>query len=153
MNRWLGALLAVSLVANLLLIGFIAGRLSAPAFTAPPPATLMWMMRALPEGRREALQPVVRPHVRAMAREMRALRRAQRELITLLETEPLDANALRRHGEEIRSHMDAAQAETLAALIEVAGQLSPAERRRLARGLRELGQHRPPHPGRPPPPP
>ncbi len=148
MTRWLAAGLTVSLIVNLLLVGFVAGRMSAAAITPPPPATLMWMMRALPEQRREALQPALRPHLRAMAGQMRALRRARRDLIALLEDEPLDIEALRGQTEALRRHMDAAQGETLAALIDVAERLSAAERRQLARGLRELGQHRP-HPAAP----
>lgn len=139
-RRWLVLGLALSLVINLVLIGFLIGRLSGmprpPSFRANVPASIGWLMRNLPEERREMLRADAREHFRSTRPELRALRDAQRRLYEVLSAEKLDQQALNDVIAQLRTHLDAIQGANLALLGELAGKLSPQERHMLAEGLR-----------------
>lgn len=138
-RRWLVVGLTASVVVNLLLIGFLIGRVSgmprAHSFQANTQASIAWMMRNLPEERREVLRPDAREHFRRIRPELRALREAQRRLFSVLTAEELDLENLDAVIGELRTRSDSIQRGNLELLGELAGKLTLEERRILAEGL------------------
>ena len=140
MTRWQKATLAASLVLNLVLIGLLAGHFLR-AMRHPPMAPLAFgivhMIDTLPPERRALLQPLVRDSLVALRPQLRAMREAQLGIDRALGAEPFDAEMLARRLAEQRASMNAAQADSHAALIRLTKQLSRDERVRLAAALRE----------------
>ncbi len=152
MNRWLIVALLASVTINLLLLGFVAGRAWSgdPPLLRPGPGAL-WMLRTLPQERREQLAPLLEQHRHAMHGELRNLGRATEALASAIESPTLDEARLRAAAADARRSLDAVQQHTLDAIIEVALALPTAERTRLAAAMRDLGRRRPdmrgPRPG------
>lgn len=152
-RRWLIIGLTASVALNLLLVGFLIGRVSGMprpvAFQANTQASIGWMMRNLPEERREVLRDDAREHFRGVRPELRALREAQKRLFAILSADELDQEALNNVLAELRTRSDAIQAANLALLEHLAGKVTPEERRMLAEGLTRHPEppkrrHRPP---------
>ena len=155
-NRWLVGGLVVSVVLNLLLVGFVVGRLASapPGMPPDPTAGFGRLLRFLPEERREAVSPVLRGHMRDVMREARGLRSEHEAVYSALAAEPYDAAALSAALAALRATLNTTQEVAHRSLVEVAGTLTAAERRQLADAMRkppwrqERRHHRPP----PPPP-
>lgn len=149
-ERWLIAGLVVSLAANLALLGFIAGRFGAPEWprlSADPMLGAMHVIRQLPEERRDALQPLLRPHLREMRATFPALRRAQHEIHEALTAEPFEVARLDAALGEFRTALLASQKAGHASLVELAAAMTPSERRQLLEAAaRPHGMPRPPRP-------
>jgi len=145
-NRWLLLALAASLGLNLVLAGFVVGRLSGPG---PVPATLdpsVGMFRILPrlpEPRREALKPRVREHFRALRDELRRMRSAQQGINEALTAEPFAAEELTAALARFRAALLASQEQNHDLLVGIADDMSPAERRLLRDAMTR--RHRPVH--------
>jgi len=153
-GKWLMLALVVSAALNLLLAGFVFGRLSGPG---PVPAALdpsVGMFRVLPrlpEPRREALEPRVRKHFRALRDELRAMRAAQGSINEALAAEPFSAPDLTAALARFRTALLASQEQNHALLVDIAGDMSAAERRLLREamtrrrppGHRDRGDSRP----------
>jgi len=149
-RRWLKPLLAVSLICNMLIIGIVAGfaianaggprgeRLDGPArsLVGTP------FIRALePENRRGLYQEIRRDEDRL--RENRSALRARFEaLLTALNAEPFDPEAVQSILQEQREIALRRQNIGEALLVEQLSRLTPKERTayadRLARDLRKL---------------
>jgi uncharacterized membrane protein len=147
-NRWLTAVLVVSLAGNLALAGFISGRLSGhgPAPAAMDPSLgLFRMLRELPDERREQLRPTVREHFRSMRGDLRDLRGAQRRINNALTAEPFEADALTAALDDFRRALLDNQRENHAMLVRVASTMSAEERALLRNSMtrRESSRHRP----------
>jgi uncharacterized membrane protein len=153
-RRWLIIGLTASVALNLLLVGFLIGRVSGMprpvAFQANTQASIGWMMRNLPEERREVLRDDAREHFRGVRPELRALREAQKRLFAILSADELDQDALNDVLAELRTRSDAIQAANLALLEHLAGKVTPEERRMLAEGLTRHPEPPKRRPHRPP---
>lgn len=154
-NRsWLLAALAASVVVNLVLGGYLLGRLSAgrPPGSVDPMLSGLHMVRALPEARRDELRPLLRASFRDMRPEMRRMWRAQRRIDAALDAEPFAAAELEAALAEFRGALLATQQRSHQAVVELASVLTPAERRLLreAMAVPPRRHHRGddgPHPG------
>jgi uncharacterized membrane protein len=142
--------LAVSLSINLVLVGFLAGRWL-QSIGPPPghdPTLMVWpAIQGLAPAERDALRPMLRESLHASRKQIRAIRRAQRSVQESLRSETFAASDLARSLDELRRALNDSQSARHATLVEVATQLSPDERRRLAAGM--AAQRRLP-PGQPP---
>ena len=149
--RWLAVALAVSLMLNLVLVGYMAGRFSA-GYTQRPPFDPMLGVRAptrfLSEERREELAPVVR-QFRETAPSVRRLRGAQRTLYDAIASDPFERKPLEEALARFRSNLLAGQETGHAAFVNFVESLTPEERRRMVQSMRAHKRKR--HPEGPPP--
>ena len=146
-SRWLVGALTVSIVVNLLLAGFIVGRMSGDfgfrgGFGSVP---IMPHLRFLEADRQrevtEGLQS--RRELRTILRE---LHRSQRDIRAAFLTEPFDEGTLSEALAEFRGRLEESQALSHKKLVVVAARLTPDERRRLTE---VLDRHRRPPDKRP----
>ena len=134
-RKWLVAGLVASLLANIGLVGFLAGAASRPALLphgyVDPAVGLSQLLRFLPAERREAVLEEVngRELRRGVRGSVRQMRRAQRALHEALAAEPFDAEALARALADFRDHYAASQNRSHRAFVAVAARLSAEERR------------------------
>jgi uncharacterized membrane protein len=137
-NRsWLLAALAASVVVNLVLGGYLLGRMSAgrPPAMGDPMLSGLHMVRALPEARRDELRPLLRTSFRDMRPQMRRMWRAQRRIDAALTAEPFAATELDEALAEFRDALLATQQRSHQAMVELATVLTPAERLLLRHAL------------------
>ncbi|MDT8428344.1 MAG: periplasmic heavy metal sensor [Pseudomonadales bacterium] len=112
--------LIVSLTLNLLLIGGISARFLNRSSIRPLPSNVGWLLRDLDTDTRDQL----RPQLEQYAEETRPLRgnmfRAQRQLNSLMATDPLDQEAIRAAFAELRRtnlvYQEASHEQTLSIL-------------------------------------
>lgn len=153
-RRWMVIALAVSLVANVALVGFLAGAASRPALWSrsllDPAVGLTQLLRFLPDERRETVlrdalvdRRELRRRVGASVRDMR---RAQRTLHRALTAQPFDPDAVTDVLADFREHFAASQTGSHSAFVAVAERLTPEERRRFVRSVEGKRRNR----GRPP---
>ncbi len=141
-NKWLIGALTVSVVVNLLLAGFVVGRMSGDfgfrggIGAAPKMPQLRFLQE---ERRREVTQGLeTRKALRPILRE---LRRSQGNIRAAFAAEPFDQEALSDALAEFRRRLEESQALSHGKLVAVAARLTPDERRRLATTLdRRRGQ-------------
>ncbi len=148
-NKWLIALLILSLGFNLVIVGVIAGRMSAgfePVQTLGDP-TLGYFrgLRNLPSERMATIRPVVRHHFRVMRPTLREVHPAQRAVLDALMTTPFKPEELRRALERLGALLGKIQAQSHESLVEVTSQLTDAERLQLAAYMRRPQHNGPPH--------
>ena len=140
-SKWLIAALAVSLILNLVLVGFFVGHASdRPAWTQArmdPSFGLARALRFLPEERREALfgDDEARDIRRSLSRSMRGMRQHQRDIQAALTAEPFDPDALAAAFAAFRQGMDEAQVRNHGLFVRIAAGLTPEERDQLRRAL------------------
>ena len=148
LGKWLIGALTVSVVVNLLLAGFIAGRMSGDigfrgGMGAAPK---MPQLGFLDEERRREVSQGLEAR-RELRTNLRELRRSQRDIRAAFEAEPFDQEALSAALAEFRQRLEESQALSHGKLVAVAVRLTPDERRRMARTL----DRRPKHPDKRPP--
>lgn len=121
--------LAISLGLNLFFLGFgVARRVPHPP---PPPAPTHFDPRHdMGPGPRQWFGP----HAPALREQHRAFKQARRAVADALSAEPFDAQALERALADFRKATAEGQEALHRALVERAKELSPEERRKLARG-------------------
>ena len=147
MSRWLRALLVVSLVLNLLVVGFVGGlviRGGPHPFMPPmlmahvgmPRMGASWLVSELPQARQEQLRPVLRRTFTNMRPHLRAMHEAQKNLEQALTRPQLDRAELQRALAAMQSHMRKVDLVGQNGLLEIAVRLSFDERKQLARTLR-----------------
>ena len=135
-NKWLIGALAVSLVVNLLLAGFLVGRMSGDfgfrgGFGAAPK---MPQLRFLEDDRRREVTRDLDTR-NALRPILRELRRSQGDIRAALVAEPFEQEALSAALTEFRRRLEESQALSHRKLVAVAARLTPGERRRLARTI------------------
>ena len=141
-SKWLIGALAVSLVVNLLLAGFLVGRMSGDfgfkgGFGAAPK---MPQLRFLEDDRRREVTRDLDTR-NALRPILRELRRSQGDIRAALVAEPFEQEALSAALTEFRRRLEESQALSHRKLVAVAARLTPGERRRLARTIdRRRGQ-------------
>lgn len=137
-NRsWLAVALALSLIGNLALGGFVLGRLTAaaPPPTVDPMHTTLRLLRDLPDERRHALRPLARESFRAMRPEIRRLRAAQRRINESLAAEPFDPGELDAALAQFRDALVASQRLSHPGLVRLVVAMTPEERGRLREAM------------------
>jgi len=140
-SKWLIAALAVSLILNLVLVGFFVGRESGPpAWTQArmdPSFGLARALRFLPEERRDALfgDDEARDIRRSLSRSMRGMRQHQRAIQAALTAEPFDPDVLASAFADFRHDMDEAQTRNHGLFVRIAAGLTPEERDQFRRAL------------------
>jgi uncharacterized membrane protein len=129
-RNWLLAALAVSLVINLGLGGFVLGRMTgaAPTPTLDPMLTTLRLVRDLPEQRRQELRPLLREPFRAMRPEIRRMWAAQRRINEALAADPFDPDALDDALAEFRDALVASQQRSHPGLVRLVVAMTPQER-------------------------
>lgn len=149
-RNWLNVLLVVSLTINLILGGFLVGRLSAShAFLGghpDPTAGLFGIVREFDPARRKQLQPLLRDHFSTLRPQIRVMRDQHRAIVAALTAEPFDAQALTVELSRTREQLMDTQIASHEALVELASQLDPTERTQLAEGMHRRGRHHGPRP-------
>jgi uncharacterized membrane protein len=145
-NRWLIGGLVVSLVANLLLVGFVAGRMSGfappPGFGPDPTVGFFRMLGFLSEERRATIAPDLRKQMHQIVPVLRKIRGDQRDVFEALTADPFDAAALEAALADLRANLTATQIASHAAFVEMVRALTPDEREALARAMRRPSRHR-----------
>ena len=148
-GKWLVGALAVSIIVNLLLAGFVLGRMSGESGFKGGigPGPVLPQLRFLEADRRrevtEGLQS--RRELRPILRE---LHRSQKQIRAAFLAEPFDEKALSEALADFRGRLDESQAMSHDKLVAVAARLTPDERRRLSKAL---DRRRGPPDKRPPP--
>jgi Spy/CpxP family protein refolding chaperone len=144
-SKWLIGALAVSVVVNLLLAGFVVGRMSGDfgirGGIGPVP-----QLKFLEEDRRREVFQGLETR-RALKPKLRKLRAAQRDMRAALLAEPFEQEALSETLAEFRRRLDESQALSHQKFVSVVSRLTPDERRKLAS---TLDRHRKPPDRRPP---
>ena len=141
-SKWLIAALTVSVVVNLLLAGFVVGRMSGDfgfrgGMNAAP---IMPQLRFLEKARRREVTRGLETR-KALRPILRELRGSQGDIRAAFAAEPFDQEALSDALAEFRRRLEESQALSHRKLVAVAARLTPDERRRLARTLdRRRGQ-------------
>lgn len=130
-SKWWIAALVVSLIINVALAGFVAGRLShpgGPPVTLDPALGLFRVLHELPSERQEALRPAVREHFRAMRGDIRRMRTAQGNINDALIEQPFEADDLEAALLRFRQALLASQEGSHEALVAIVGAMTPEER-------------------------
>ena len=140
MNRfgWLVATLVVSLLVNLVLVGFMAGRFSAGSMQRPHIDSMMGIRaptRLLAEERREELKPVIRLFREALP-SLRHLRGTQRVLYDAITADPFEREPLEEALASFRSNLLTGQQAGHAAFVNLVEALTPEERARMLKSMR-----------------
>ena len=125
-NKWLIGALAVSLVVNLLLAGFLVGRMSGDfgfrgGFGAAPK---MPQLRFLEDDRRREVTRDLDTR-NALRPILRELRRSQGDIRAALVAEPFEQEALSAALTEFRRRLEESQALSHRKLVAVAARLTP----------------------------
>jgi uncharacterized membrane protein len=144
-NRWLIGGLVLSIVVNLLLVGFILGRLSGfgppPAFGPDPTVGFFRMLGFLSDERRAAIMPDLRKQMGEVMPTLRKVRGDQRAVFDALTANPFDPAALDAALTGLRANLAAAEVASHRSFVELAKQLTPAERKEFARAMRRPHLH------------
>lgn len=158
--------LIVSLMANMILVGLLAGFLlqAGPKGNpdGPPRERISWGERD--DGTRQAMRQVFKEAFKASAEERMARVETRQQLAEAVIAEPYDADAVREAFRDLRSADDAVNEATHDAMVNLFASMSEEERQHMAQILRRgPGDHKPkrgPGPGErggpgdgPPPPP
>src|SRR5262245_25281900 len=139
-NRWLIGGLAVSLIFNLLLTGFVLGRLSGfgppPPFGPDPTAGFVRLLGFLEPDRRSAIAPALHTHMSEVLPMLRKMRGDQHAVIDALTADPFVPDALTNALAALRTNLTAVQVASHRSFVAMATQLTPQERAELASAMR-----------------
>ena len=128
-RRWLHALLAVSLLANLFCAGLYIGRAMAPARAGGPgPLASGARLRALPPGERARFAARMKPHRPAIRAARQAVRAARAQVEADVAAPAFDRGRLQADLAALRQANAAVQVQAQDALADALGELSPASR-------------------------
>ena len=172
-SRVLTAVAVVSVILNLLMIGFFIGQrlphLGGPHMDGPPLSgpgserdfargrermrlvmgpndlNLMAALRTLDPATRKAVQEKFRSDMPEIRARVEAMREKRRALLDVLATEPPDMNRLDQALGDVRNAAAAAQEHSHKLFMEIAADL-PADQR--AAFMKAAAENRPPHPPR-----
>jgi len=139
-NRWLIGGLAVSVVFNLLLAGFVIGRLSGfgppPPFGPDPTAGFVRLLGFLQEDRRAAIAPTLHTHMAEVMPMLRKMRGDQHAVVDALTAEPFVPEALANALAELRTNLTDVQVASHRSFVAMATLLTAQERAELSSAMR-----------------
>jgi len=153
-NRWLTALLVVSVGLNIAAVGFIAGHATGDRFRPPlanPLLGIGGLIRDLPEPRREELSRIMREHGQGMHASIRDMQQAQDALGEALAAPDFDRDAAAAALEAFRENLCRSMAHSNETVLALAAEMTPEERMLLIERMQRRRPGGTPH--RPPPPP
>ena len=129
-SKWISIGLIVSLIVNLLLVGFIVGRASQAPFAMGPDPTMAFprFARDLPEDRRQAIRPHVRKHLTAMRPNRQALHQARVQINQAIVAEPYEPEALAQALANMHQVQIQLSQSTQLSFVQFVSALTPAER-------------------------
>jgi uncharacterized membrane protein len=143
-NRWLIGGLVLSVVFNLLLAGFVIGRLSGfgppPPFGPDPTVGFVRLLGFLDDDRRAAIAPALRTHMSEVMPMLHKMRSDQHAVMDALTAEPFVPDALANALDALRTNLTAAQVASHRSFVAMAALLTPQERTQLAEAMRR-GPH------------
>ncbi len=148
-NRWLMLALIVSLAGNLILAGFIAGKVYGGSQWWPAAdhsRTFRFPLGALPRERRAEFRAELR---RNLDGSWKHLRQTQRAVAVAAGREQFDRAALEGALLRFRTELQTSQEKAHASLVDLMNSMTPDERRRAARAMQRHA--RGPRPLRGPP--
>jgi uncharacterized membrane protein len=132
--------LVVSLVLNLLLVGFLAGRMSGfgppPGFGPDPTTGFFRLLGFLSDQRRATITPELRKQMGELIPMLRKIHGDQKDVFETLTADPFDPAALDAALADLRANLTAAQIASHHSFVEMAKSLTPDERKALARAMR-----------------
>ena len=144
-NRWLIGGLVVSLIVNLLLVGFMVGRMSGfgppPAFGPDPTAGFFRLLGFLDDDRRAAIAPDLHTQMGELMPVLRKMRGDQRARLRDADCRTVRPRRARAALAELRTNLTAAQVASHRSFVEMAKSLTPEEREELARAMRAAAAH------------
>jgi len=139
-NKWLIGGLVLSLVVNLLLVGFVAGRMSGfgppPGFGPDPTAGFFRLLGFLSDERRATITPELRKEMGQLMPMLRKIHGDQKNVFETLTADPFDPAALEAALTDLRTNLTAAQVASHHSFVEMAKSLTPDERKSLAHAMR-----------------
>ena len=140
-NKWWVVILALSLLANFALVGFVVGRMSMGAAPMPINPTIGFarLLHQLPETRREQLRPQMRTYFSTLRPGLREMRKAQRALANAIVAEPLNPSDIEDALTTLNDHLHGSQRSSHGAFVELISQLSAEERRLIVENLGRRG--------------
>jgi len=148
-NKWLIGGLATSLIVNLLLVGFVVGRMT-PGMAMPmrpdPTMGIYRMIDFLPEARRDEIKGMLRNAGRSIRPQLRELRAVHRRIREAVMADPFVRADLENALSDLRERLGSTQVSAHQSFVDVVSQLTPEERAQLADAMRRppRGHRRPP---------
>jgi uncharacterized membrane protein len=139
-NKWLLGGLAASLIVNLLLIGFVVGKMTSgwamPPMRPDPTMGLHRMIDFLPDPRRDEIRDELKTQMRSIYPELRELRATHRRIRDAVTADPFVRTDLEKALEELRARLGSTQVSAHRAFVDVVSRLTPEERAQLADAMR-----------------
>lgn len=131
-KRWLLIALGLSVVLNLIIGGYVVGRvLHGPSSFGGPHYGLHKMTRDLSEDGRDLARDVMREHFHPLKSEIRETRQTRRDIEELLSAETVDMVALESALDRLDAQNRVIHKTIRAAIVDLIQRLPPEERRKL----------------------
>jgi len=131
-KRWLLIALGLSVVLNLIIGGYVVGRiLYGPPSFGGPHFGLHKMTRDLSEEGRDLARDVMREHFRPLKGELSETRQTRRDIEELLSAETVDMVALESALDRLDTQNRVIHETIRAAIVDLIQRLPPEERRKL----------------------
>ena len=134
-SKWIALALVLSLLINLVALGYVIGQSSKPRFFDDPSRMFPRWIHTLPEPRQHELRPKMREQLRVMRPPIREMRQQHRALQAAISAEPFDADALAAALEQLRQRHMQVQQLSHEAFVAFVAQLTTAERQALVRDM------------------
>lgn len=136
-RNWTGWLLLASLVVNGLLGGYLVGQVVAPDWGMRHSRMggergVPFSLSGLPTPLRDAMRAKLREHRDDARAQFESLRAARRELRDAIAAEPFDAKRLEAAFASLRNAQNVLQQDLHAIAVEVLGEMTPEDRKRLS---------------------
>jgi len=141
-RRLVNIVLVCSLAINLLLVGGIIGRVLLGPPPPPLPDNLGWIVRNMDQDTRRALRPELEEHIRKVRPLRREMRAAQREFEDALTSPELDEDRVAAALTRLRQISGSYQQSMHEEMISIFKKMDTADRKRVARFLRQRGEMR-----------
>lgn len=139
-SRWWNILFGLSLAANLVVVGIVAGH----RFAEGPPARSVFMQLLphqffweLPRDRRQELMQMMRANMGDMEKLRETMMTAGQRLAEALERQPYDPEQMKQALSDVVSSSQSVMARGSEGVSELIGKLTPEERLLLAKAIRE----------------
>ena len=135
-SKWTLLALVVSIALNLLLAGYLVGRINKG--TAPqahdPTFTFPQFARHLSKTRRDEMRPMIRQHMRHLRPDVRQMRGHRQALNTAITAQPFDPEALAQALSAMHTAQQKLLIGTQESFVQFVTALSKEERQQFARG-------------------
>ena len=143
-SRRLAVGLAVSLALNVFALGFIVARLSLghPPLPPPTPKPGFGARQFLHAEEGPAMRRLLKPYGAKLRPQRRAMREARTAVADAVVSEPVDEAKLRQALDALREQTAESQKAMHESLLGVVGDMSPTERKKIARAAGKKREHK-----------